>query len=112
MRHEYRTLWLSDIHLGTSASRAADLLAFLDKVSAEVIYLAGDIVDLERMKCRPVFPLLHQRVVGRFLQLASTGSRVIYVPGNHDMEFRLELLRWSADTVIAAPRPAAESLAA
>jgi UDP-2,3-diacylglucosamine pyrophosphatase LpxH len=85
MRHEYRTLWLSDIHLGTSASRAADLLAFLDKVSAEVIYLAGDLVDFERMKCRPVFPLLHQRVVGR---------------------------RWSADTVIAKPRPAAESLAA
>ena len=88
MRHEYRTLWLSDIHLGTSASRAADLLAFLDKVSAEVIYLTGDIVDLERMKFRTVFPLLHRRVVGRFLQLAKTGTRVIYVPGNHDREFR------------------------
>jgi UDP-2,3-diacylglucosamine pyrophosphatase LpxH len=88
MRHEYRTLWLSDTHLGTSACRAADLLAFLERVSAEVIYLTGDIVDLERMKFRPVFPPLHRRVVGRFLELARTGNRVIYVPGNHDMEFR------------------------
>lgn len=88
MRHGYRTLWLSDIHLGTSACRAADLLRFLDEVSAEVIYLAGDIVDLERMKARPAFPLLHRRLIGRFLDLARRGTRIVYVPGNHDMELR------------------------
>jgi UDP-2,3-diacylglucosamine pyrophosphatase LpxH len=88
MRHEYRTLWLSDIHLGTSASRAADLLAFLDDVSAQVIYLTGDIVDLQRLKARPAFPHLHRKVIGRFLEIARAGSRVIYVPGNHDIEFR------------------------
>ena len=88
MRHEYRTLWLSDIHLGTSASRASDLLAFLDDVSAEVIYLTGDIIDLQRLKTRPVFPHLHRQVVSRFLEIAKRGSRIIYIPGNHDVEFR------------------------
>jgi RimJ/RimL family protein N-acetyltransferase len=52
----YRTLWLSDIHLGTNAARADDLLDFLDEVSADKIFLAGDIVDLQRMKTRAIFP--------------------------------------------------------
>jgi UDP-2,3-diacylglucosamine pyrophosphatase LpxH len=88
MRHGYRALWLSDIHLGTRACRAADLLAFLQEVRAEVIYLTGDIVDLERLKVRPLFPLLHRQVIARFLELAKTGTRMIYIPGNHDVELR------------------------
>lgn len=88
MAGTYRTLWLSDIHLGTRASRAADLLNFLDEVSADVVYLTGDIVDLERLKQRPAFPALHRQVIGRFLRMANTGTNVIYIPGNHDAEFR------------------------
>jgi UDP-2,3-diacylglucosamine pyrophosphatase LpxH len=88
MRPAYRALWLSDIHLGTGASRAGDLLAFLQEVSADIIYLTGDIVDLQRLKVRPRFPALHWQVVTRFLELARTGTRIIYIPGNHDFEFR------------------------
>ena len=83
-----RTLWLSDIHLGTPASRAADLLGFLEDVTAERIYLAGDIIDLQRMKVRPRFPDIHRQLVSRFIQLANTGTEVIFIPGNHDAEFR------------------------
>ncbi|HZD52664.1 MAG TPA: UDP-2,3-diacylglucosamine diphosphatase [Woeseiaceae bacterium] len=88
MRHIYRSLWLSDIHLGTRAARAVDLLAFLDEVSADVIYLAGDIVDLERLKTRPTFPALHREVIARFVALAKAGTRAVYIPGNHDVELR------------------------
>ena len=88
MRGKYRAIWLSDVHLGTGASRAGDLLAFLEDVSAEVIYLAGDIVDVQRLKIRPTFPAVHRQVVGRFLELAREGTRMIYIPGNHDIEFR------------------------
>jgi UDP-2,3-diacylglucosamine pyrophosphatase LpxH len=88
MEHGYRALWLSDIHLGTSASRAVDLLSFLDEVSARVIYLTGDIVDLRRLKARPVLPPLHRQVIGRLLDLAKSGTRIVYVPGNHDVELR------------------------
>jgi UDP-2,3-diacylglucosamine pyrophosphatase LpxH len=84
----YRALWISDIHLGTSAARAADLLGFLDSVAADTIYLIGDIVDLQRLKLRPRFPPDHRRVIARLLELAQCGTRVVYVPGNHDVEFR------------------------
>lgn len=60
MQTSWRTLWLSDIHLGTSVARTADLLRFLDTVSADAIYLTGDIVDLESMKLRPAFPPEHR----------------------------------------------------
>ncbi len=84
----YRTLWLSDVHLGTKSSRADDLLNFLSAVRADRIYLVGDIVDLERMKVSPVFPGAHLDVIAQIVRLASRGSEVIYIPGNHDHEFR------------------------
>ena len=53
---QYRTLFISDLHLGNSACRAHELLDFLDRVSADTIYLVGDIIDLKRMRARPQFP--------------------------------------------------------
>lgn len=88
MSRHFRAIWLSDVHLGTSASRAADLFRFLEQVSADTIYLVGDIVDLERMKSRPSFPPEHRRVLARLIEIAHGRTRVVYVPGNHDVEFR------------------------
>lgn len=88
MRQAYRSLWLSDIHLGTAACRAAELLAFLDGVEAETVYLTGDIVDLERLNARPNLPAVHREVIARFIALAQGGTRVLYIPGNHDVELR------------------------
>ncbi|MEM9688991.1 MAG: UDP-2,3-diacylglucosamine diphosphatase [Pseudomonadota bacterium] len=88
MMPAYRSLWISDVHLGTRACRAADLLSCLDTVRAERIYLVGDIFDLERIKTRPNFPEAHQRVVYRLIELAAEGTDILYIPGNHDFEFR------------------------
>ena len=88
MALSFRTLWLSDIHLGNPAARAGDLLAFLDSVTCEKLYLVGDIVDLERMKSRPSFPESHREAVKRFLEIAFGGTKVTYIPGNHDHELR------------------------
>jgi len=88
MAEHLRTLWLSDIHLGTAASRAGNLLEFLDGVSADRIYLTGDIVDIERLRIKPAFPPRHWQLVNRFVQLARQGTEVIYIPGNHDHEIR------------------------
>ncbi len=88
MRLSYRTIWLSDLHLGNPAARAGDLLDFLDNVTADRIYLVGDIIDLQYMKVRPAFPDTHLQLVQRFIRLANLGTEVIYVPGNHDFEFR------------------------
>ena len=88
MSLSFRALWLSDIHLGTNPCRAADLLEFLSGVSADRLYLVGDIIDLERLKVRPRFPELHRRVIREFVRLATAGTEVIYIPGNHDEEMR------------------------
>ena len=88
MTQNYRSLWLSDVHLGTRASRASELLEFLAAVNADRIYLVGDIVDLERMKSRPRFCDLHLRVVSELIRLARTGTEVLFIPGNHDYAFR------------------------
>ena len=88
MTQSYRSLWLSDIHLGTRASRATELLDFLSEVKADRIYRVGDIVDLQRMKSKPRFCDLHMQVVSEFVRLARTGTEVLYIHGNHDYEFR------------------------
>ena len=84
----YRTLWLSDIHLGTRAARVQELAHFLRHVEAEQIYLVGDIVDLIYMRQKPGFGGPHMQVLGLLHELHRRGTRVTYVPGNHDADFR------------------------
>lgn len=88
MTASYRTLWISDVHLGNKASRATDLLNFLAEVQADRVYLVGDIVDLERMRVRPIFPDTHLSVIAELVHLANRGTEVIFIPGNHDYQFR------------------------
>lgn len=88
MALSYRSVFISDLHLGTHSSRADELLDFLTELAAERIYLVGDIVDLERMKSRPMFPDHHMRVVAELARFAAAGTEVLFIPGNHDHEFR------------------------
>ncbi len=88
MSATYRTVWISDVHLGTPASRAADLSRFLDRVTADRLYLTGDILDIERMRGRASFTQSHRDVINQVFQLARHGLEVIYIPGNHDQELR------------------------
>ena len=89
MSRHYRALWLSDVHLGTSPARADDLLDFIDRVSADTVYLVGDIIDLQRLKVKPIFPEAHRAVLGRLIRMAHADTRIVYIPGNHDFEFRM-----------------------
>ena len=84
----YRTIWISDIHLGTRGCKAGFLLDFLRATESETLYLVGDIVDGWRLKRSWYWPQLHNDVVQKLLRKARKGTRVVYVPGNHD-----ELLR-------------------
>ncbi|MBT8079192.1 MAG: UDP-2,3-diacylglucosamine diphosphatase [Gammaproteobacteria bacterium] len=88
MEARYRTIFVSDLHLGAEESRASDFLDFLDTVSADRIYLVGDIVDIERLQNRPLFPQSHGQVIARLVQLADSGIDVRYIPGNHDHPMR------------------------
>ncbi len=80
----YRTIWLSDIHLGTRGCKADYLLDFLRHNDAETIYLVGDIVDGWRLRKSWYWPQSHNDVVQKLLRKARKGTRIVYVPGNHD----------------------------
>jgi UDP-2,3-diacylglucosamine pyrophosphatase LpxH len=79
-----RTLFLSDIHLGTKGCQAATLLDFLRFYDADTIYLVGDIVDGWQLKSGWFWPQTHNDVVQKLLRKARKGARLIYIPGNHD----------------------------
>jgi UDP-2,3-diacylglucosamine pyrophosphatase LpxH len=81
---KYRTLWVSDIHLGTRGCQAELLLDFLNNVHAETMYLVGDIFDGWVLKKRWYWPQAHNDVIHHFLRVARAGGKVIYIPGNHD----------------------------
>jgi UDP-2,3-diacylglucosamine pyrophosphatase LpxH len=83
-RRKFRTIWISDVHLGTKGCNAAMLIDFLDSTDSEVMYLVGDIIDGWRLKKRPYWPASHNDVVWRILKRAKRGTRVVYIPGNHD----------------------------
>jgi UDP-2,3-diacylglucosamine pyrophosphatase LpxH len=80
----YRSLFLSDVHLGTKGAQADALLEFLRKHDADTIYLVGDIVDGWRLRSSWYWPQSHNDVVQKLLRKARKGSHIIYVPGNHD----------------------------
>jgi len=80
----FRALFLSDVHLGTRGCQADKLLDFLRLHDAETIYLVGDIVDGWQLRNGWYWPQAHNDVVQKLLRKARKGSRVIYVPGNHD----------------------------
>ncbi|HEY8048121.1 MAG TPA: UDP-2,3-diacylglucosamine diphosphatase [Ramlibacter sp.] len=79
-----RTVWISDIHLGTPGCQAAALLDFLKHHPCEHMYLVGDIVDGWQLRKRWYWPQPHNDVVQKVLRAARKGCRVVYVPGNHD----------------------------
>jgi UDP-2,3-diacylglucosamine pyrophosphatase LpxH len=84
----FRTIWISDIHLGTSGCNAALLLDFLRSVECETIYLVGDIIDGWRLRKGWYWPDAHNEVVRRLLKMAHKGTRVVYIVGNHDEMLR------------------------
>ncbi|WP_271168278.1 UDP-2,3-diacylglucosamine diphosphatase [Hansschlegelia plantiphila] len=80
----FRTLFISDVHLGTKGCQAEMLLGFLRAHDAEVIYLVGDIIDGWRLKQTWYWPQTHNDVVQKLLRKARHGSKIVYIPGNHD----------------------------
>lgn len=83
-----RSVWISDIHLGFRGCQADALLHFLHSVETEYLFLVGDIVDFWSLRKTPFWPQLHTNVIRSILGKAKHGTRVIYIPGNHDEVMR------------------------
>jgi UDP-2,3-diacylglucosamine pyrophosphatase LpxH len=84
----YRTLFISDIHLGTRSAQTDAVLDFLRVVDADVIYLVGDIVDFWKVRRGPYWPQSHNDVLQKLLRKVRKGCRIIFIPGNHDEGLR------------------------
>jgi len=80
----FRTIWISDTHLGTPGARAAELLHFLKHTHSDTLYLVGDIIDGWQLRKRWFWPQLHNDVIQKLLRKARHGTKVYYIPGNHD----------------------------
>lgn len=87
-KQRFRTVWISDIHLGTAGCNADMLVDFLHSIECETLYLVGDIIDGWRLRKGWYWPASHNEVVRRVLKLARKGTRVVYIPGNHDEMMR------------------------
>ncbi|MEP3144681.1 UDP-2,3-diacylglucosamine diphosphatase [Qipengyuania citrea] len=83
-RRTYRTIWISDVHLGTKGCNHELLIDFFDHTDSDTMYLVGDIIDGWRLKKKVYWPPEHSDIVWRILKRAKRGTRIIYIPGNHD----------------------------
>jgi UDP-2,3-diacylglucosamine pyrophosphatase LpxH len=84
----YRSIFISDTHLGTRGSRAEFLADFLRSVSCENLYLVGDIIDGWRLRRSWFWDHHHDEVLRLILRHARGGTKIVYVPGNHDEMMR------------------------
>lgn len=84
----FRTIWISDIHLGTRGCKADFLLDFLRHTESDYLYLVGDIIDIWRLKRSWYWTESHNEVVQAILRKARRGTRVYFITGNHDENFR------------------------
>ncbi|MEC9407219.1 MAG: UDP-2,3-diacylglucosamine diphosphatase [Pseudomonadota bacterium] len=96
-RTHYRTIFISDVHLGTAGCQAEKLTRFLKSATCDDLYLVGDIVDGWKLKKQFFWPQEHTNVVRKILTKSKRGTRVHYVTGNHDeflrkfVDYRLTL---------------------
>ena len=80
----YRSVWISDVHLGTRGSQAGALLGFLRTFDCDTLYVVGDLIDIWAMKRGVFWTQDHSDVIQKILRKGRKGSKIIYIPGNHD----------------------------
>lgn len=80
----FRTIWISDLHLGTRGCDAEGLLDFIRAHDSETLYLVGDVVDFWALRREHYWPQTHNDVIQKLLRKARKGTEVVYIPGNHD----------------------------
>ncbi len=87
LRH-FRSVFISDVHLGYRGCNAALLADFLGHTRTTNLFLVGDIIDMVSLRRTFYWPQAHNNVIRMLLGKAKHGTRVVYIPGNHDFPFR------------------------
>lgn len=84
MKKLFRTGWISDVHLGTRGCQALHLIEFLRLHEFQTLYVVGDLIDVWSLRRGIYWPQSHNDVIQKLLRAGRKGTRVIYIPGNHD----------------------------
>jgi len=84
----YQAIFISDVHLGTRRARSEALLDFLRETESERLYVVGDLIDNCALRKSWYWDQSHNDVLQKLLRKARKGTRIIYIPGNHDESFR------------------------
>lgn len=87
-KYTYRSIWLSDLHLGSRDINSEYLLDFLQNNESEYLYLAGDIIDLWKLNHGWYWPEINNQIIELIFKKSQEGTKVVYIPGNHDDMFR------------------------
>jgi UDP-2,3-diacylglucosamine pyrophosphatase LpxH len=87
MKRKVDLVVISDVHLGTYGSRAAELVAYLKSIDPETLVLNGDIIDIWQFSKR-YFPAAHMEVLKSIASMLTNGTKVYYITGNHDEMLR------------------------
>lgn len=85
---QYRTIFISDVHLGAREAQSEYLLDFLRHMESDHLYLIGDIFDLWKARSGCYWPQINNEIIQLILHKARHGTRIIYIPGNHDERLR------------------------
>ena len=85
---KYRTLFISDVHLGTKVSQSQNLHKYLATVEVEKLYLLGDFADISNMRRHFFWDKHHNALIRHIFKMVKHGVEVVYIPGNHDKEIR------------------------
>lgn len=88
MKKTYRSVWVSDVHLGSRDAQSELFHHFLDTIRCDHLYLVGDIIDVWALKKAWYWPKQYNEVVHKLLKRTRKGAKVTYIPGNHDEFFR------------------------
>jgi UDP-2,3-diacylglucosamine pyrophosphatase LpxH len=87
-RHHVRSVWISDLHLGMCAAQPEAVIDFLQRIYTERLYLVGDIFDLWQLRRTWYWPKTYDILIDVALSKVSEGTKIIYIPGNHDEDMR------------------------
>jgi UDP-2,3-diacylglucosamine pyrophosphatase LpxH len=77
-------LFISDVHLGSKGSNANEVLTILKQYQPDYLFLVGDIIDGWLLKRKFRWPQSHTNVIRKIMSYSKNGTKVIYIPGNHD----------------------------
>ena len=79
-----RSIWISDIHLGSCGTQIKKLTSFLENISCETLFLNGDIFDKWLIKNNQLIKIKYNNILTQFNDLEKKGIKLIFLPGNHD----------------------------